>query len=145
MRKIALLLVLAVSCWSCAVPCRPHDESFSSGLKLVREKKYQDAISSYDKLAKDSAGTGRGAAALFAAAELRAWYDNPGRDYAAAVQKFDEFLKQYPEHEKSREAQNWRHIIRTVLELRKENEHLTQNIEQLKRVDIRHEERRTSK
>jgi outer membrane protein assembly factor BamD (BamD/ComL family) len=111
----------------------------------VKEKKYPEAVSSYDKIAKKSAGTELGAEALFSAAQLRAWYDNPSRDLSGALQRFDEFLKHYPEHEKAREAQNWRYYIKTVLDLRRDNEQLTRNIEQLKNVDIRHEERRKTK
>jgi hypothetical protein len=33
-------------------------------------------------------------------------------------------------------------VLRTVQELKKQNEHLNENIEELKQLDIRHEERR---
>ena len=142
MIRFFLMLALAASCWGCAAAAHRYDGSLEGAQLSVKEKRYPDALSSYDKIAKDSAGTERGAEALFAAAQLRAWYDNPSRDLAGALQRFDDFLKQYPGHEKVREAHNWRYYIKTVLDLRRDNEHLTKSIEQLKHVDIRHEERR---
>ncbi len=144
MTRFLFVLLLAASCSGCAIHYG-QPGSFSDADKLVREKKFHDAIGVYDRAAKEAAGSDRGAAALFASAELRASHDNPSRDYSASLQKFEEFLRQYPEHTRVREAQSWRHILRTVVELRKENEQLTKNIEQLKKVDIRHEERRTGK
>lgn len=145
MIRFVLILSLAVQCWGCSIHTLSYSSAFSDAEKLAKEKKYSEALAIYERTAKESAGTDRGGSALFQAAEIRVRYDNPGRDYAASLQKFDEFLKQYPDHHKVREAQNWRHIIKTVLELRRENDQLTKNIEQLKRVDIRHEERRTGK
>lgn len=145
MIRLVLALVLVFSSSGCGVRSLQNGYFLTDPEKLVKERKYQEALAVYDRTAKESAGTDRGASALFSAAELRVWSDNPGRDYTASLQKFEEYLKLYPDHRKVREALNWRHMIRTVLELRKENEQLTKNIEQLKRVDIRHEERRTGK
>lgn len=145
MRRIILVLFLAASCWGCSVHGFLNSSTFPDAEALVKEKKYQEALAVYERTAKQASGTDRGGSALFSSAEIRVWYDNPNRDYTVSLQKFDEFLRQYPEHHKVREAQNWRHIIKTLLELKKENEQLIKNIEQLKRVDIRHEERRTSK
>ena len=40
------------------------------------------------------------------------------------------------------EARTWISVLRTVQELKKQNEHLNESIEELKQLDIRHEERR---
>jgi hypothetical protein len=59
-----------------------------------------------------------------------------------ALQGFDEFLRVYPDNERAHDARNWRSVLKMVQELKKENEHLTKSIEELKRIDIRHEEQR---
>jgi outer membrane protein assembly factor BamD (BamD/ComL family) len=119
-----------------------HDVDLENAGRFFREKKYSEAIAAYDKIAKDSPRSELGARALYDAAFTHAFYDNPHKDYVQALQGFEEFLREYPNSEKANDAQNWRSILKTVLELKKENEHLTKNIEELKRIDIRHEERR---
>jgi outer membrane protein assembly factor BamD (BamD/ComL family) len=80
--------------------------------------------------------------ALFEAAYLQAFYDNPHKDFAQALQGFDEFLKRYPDHARAQEAHNWHFVLKTILDTKKENDRLNQSIEELKKLDIRHEERR---
>ena len=114
---------------------------------LFKAKKYDEAISVYRKvLAASPAPSSEDAAnASFGLAYTLAFYDNPQRNYSQALQEFDEFLKQYPDNARSREAQNWRSVLKIIVDVRKENERLSQSIEQLKRLDIRHEERRGGK
>lgn len=115
---------------------------FSKADQLVREKKYNDAVAIYETIAKQDSGTKRGANALLAAAKTRALYDNPHKDYVPAIQLFEDFLRKYPDHEQAREAHQWRYFLKALMELKKENDRLNQNIEQLKKIDIKHEERR---
>jgi outer membrane protein assembly factor BamD (BamD/ComL family) len=110
--------------------------------RLVKERRYAEALATYCKIAKESPASERGASALFACASVRAFYDNPQRDYGLALQEFDEFLQLYPNNEKAGEAQNWRSVLKVVIDLKRENEHLTTSIEQLNQLDIRQEERR---
>jgi outer membrane protein assembly factor BamD (BamD/ComL family) len=119
-----------------------HDVDLENADKFFREQKYSEAIAAYDKIAKDSPRSERGARALYGAALTHAYYDNFHTDYVLALQRFDEFVRAYPNNERASEAQNWRSVLKIMLELKKENEHLTKSIEQLKRIDIRHEERR---
>ncbi len=141
-RSLFLVLLLACCLPACAGFMAAHDVDFENADRFFNEKKYSDAITAYDKIANDSPRSKRGARALYDIAFTRAFYDNPHKDYAQALQDFDEFLRVYPNDKKARDAQNWRHLIRMVLELKKENEHLLQSIDELKKIDIRHEERR---
>jgi tetratricopeptide (TPR) repeat protein len=136
------LVILAGLLSGCAGFRPLYDSDFADADRLFREKKYPEAAACYQKIAKESSSSGRGADALFAEASVRAFYDNPHRDYALALQQFEEFLKRYPSDGRAREAQNWRAVLRVLVEQRKENERLTQSIEQLKKIDIRHEEKR---
>lgn len=139
------ILVLSLAALSGCVGSLFHDSDVANANKLVAEKKYADAAVSFDKIAKDASGTERGAVASFSAARLRASYDNPHRDYGSALQKFEDFLRRYPNNELAHDAQNWRFFLKTILELRRENEQLTKNIQQLQKIDVRHEERRKTK
>ena len=149
MRRLLFLVLLLTCCFpACArykADHTDHDVGFENADRLFQEKKYSDAIAAYDKIAKDSPRSERGARALYDVAFTHAFYDNPHKDYVLALQGFDEFLRVYPNSEKARDAQNWRSVLKMVQELKKENGHLTKSIEQLKRIDIRHEERRKEK
>lgn len=143
MRRSFFLLLLLMFCLSSCARIRVwQDAEFRNADKLLNEKRYGEAVGAFSKIAKESAGTARGANALFSSASVRVFFDNPDKDYALSLQEFDEFLRLYPNDERAGDAQNWRHIVKTVLELKKENERLSKNIDQLKRIDIRHEERR---
>ena len=82
---------------------------------------------------------------MFEIALINAYHDNPQRDYAQAIRSFAEFIKRYPDNRRADEARTWISVLRTVLELKKQNEHLKENIEELKQLDIRHEDRRKGK
>ncbi len=118
------------------------DKDLRAANRLVVDKKYDEALLSFDKIAQESAGSEKGAIALFSTALIQANYDNPNKDYAKAYQIFDEFLKQYPKSSKVREARDYRAILKALLDIKKENERLARSIEQLKKIDIRHEEQR---
>ncbi len=121
---------------------QPVDAELVQADSLQHEKKYREALDIYEKVAKDSSGTERGAVALFSAGKVRLLFDSPQKEYQRALQNFDEFLARYPNDSLAADAQAWRTLLKTVLDLRKENEHLSKSIEELKRVDIRQEERR---
>lgn len=142
MRKIVLILLVLLTCAFAGCASLGFDNEFSKADGLVKERKYPEAIGIYEKIAKDSAGSQRGANGLLSAAKARASQDNPQRDYAGALHHFDEFIRRYPDNKKGPEAQQWRHLLRVIVELKKENERLSENIEQLKKIDIKHEERR---
>ncbi len=146
-RFIMLMMVFLIGVSGCARfnAGEAVDTDFQTADQLVNNAKYDEAAAAYDKIAKESFGTERGAHALFLAAALPAYHDNPRKDYAKALQSFEEFLRIYPNSDKSRDAQNWRSLLKTILELKKENERLSKSIEELKRIDIRHEERRKGK
>lgn len=142
MIRLVAILLSALLLTGCAGIISRQDVEYENADRLMKQRKYGEAATSFAKIAKDSAGTERGARALFTEASSRAFFDNPHKDYALALQEFDEFLKKYPTSPLARDAQNWRSILKLVLELKKENEQLTNNIDELKRLDIRHEERR---
>ncbi len=146
MIRYLIVLVLTISClFGCNGFKILRGDDLDKADKLIQSKKYQEALEIYDRTAREASGTDRGAKALFSAAKLHSFYDNPRKDYARSLQEFEEFLRKYPANENVREVQNWRSFLKTILELRKENERLADSIEQLKRVDIRPEERRKGK
>ena len=112
--------------------------------KLFNQRKYSEAVNTYRKIltASPAPAPAVAAAAQYGIAFIFAYYDNPQRNYAQAIQELDEFLRLYAADSRVPEAQNLRFILKAYMEVKKENEHLNKSIEQLKKLDIRHEERR---
>ena len=108
---------------------------------LARSGNYKEAMTVYRKIVAGPA-TVVSADAEFEIAALYTYYNNPQRDYVQALAGFEEFIRRYPEHAKVREARTWQSLLRQVIETNRENERLKKNIEQLKNLDIMHEERR---
>ncbi len=150
MRKFLGLIVLIVfalpeGCFlqpsPTGTPIEP-ELAYQDALSRVKEKRYQEASTIFRKIVADSPQSPVAAYALFETAYLQVFYDNPEKDYSQALSGFDEFLKLYPDHVKAADARNWRGVLKAILDAKKENDHLIKNIEQLKKLDIRHEERR---
>jgi outer membrane protein assembly factor BamD (BamD/ComL family) len=148
---LLMLLVFLVGC----IPPSPSpspapQEKLVSGpevdlqkaIILEKERKYPDAIAAFQKIFIEFPQSPVAADALFAIAYIHAYYDNPQKDYAQALADFSEFEKLYPNHEKASEAQNWQVILKSILDMKKENNRLRKSIEALENVDIRHEEKR---
>jgi outer membrane protein assembly factor BamD (BamD/ComL family) len=114
---------------------------------LFNQRKYSDAVNAYRKILRASPAPRSAVAAnaQYGVAFTLAYYDNPQRNYAQAIQELDEFLRLYPDNARVRDAQNLRFILKSFIDVKKENEHLNNSIEQLKKLDIRHEERRGGK
>lgn len=146
MIRAVVLIVAAVFAGCVLLP--PADLATGRGAEYLRAvdlekgKKYAEAAAEFRKIALLSPPAPESADALFEVARLQVFYDNPQRDYAQALTLFEEFLKRYPDHVKAQDAENWRVALKMLLDTRKENDRLNRNIEQLKRLDIRHEERR---
>jgi outer membrane protein assembly factor BamD (BamD/ComL family) len=148
MRKVfALIILIALS--GCVPPSPPPsvvvtgpEADYQKAALSVKEKRYHEAIAAYRKIAADAPQSPVAADALFEAAYLQTFYENAQKDYAQALQGFEDFLKRYPGHLKAAEARNWRVVLKTILDARKENDRLNRSIEELKQLDIRHEERR---
>jgi outer membrane protein assembly factor BamD (BamD/ComL family) len=115
---------------------------------LFNQKKYSEAENTYRKILKASPAPAfaDAASAQYEIAFILAYYDNPQRNYPEAIRELDEFLRLYSkDSDRLPEAQNLRFILKALLDSKKENEHLSKSIEQLKKLDIRHEERRGGK
>ena len=94
MRRLSLLVLLLTCCLpACASYTADHDDGLKNADRFLNEKKYSEAIIAYVKIAKESPGSERGARALYGAAVTRVFYGNPRKDYAQALQEFDEFLR----------------------------------------------------
>lgn len=147
MRKVFVVIIL-ITLAGCVPPPPPSEvvtvpeADYRKAALFVKEKKYHEAIAAYRKMAADAPQSPVAADALFEAAYLQTFYENPQKDYAQALQGFEDFLKHYPGHAKAAEARNWRVVLKTILDARKENDRLNRSIEELKKLDIRHEERR---
>lgn len=139
---IMLCMIMTIAgCATLALQSGPGKD-YQDASVLLQEKKYVDALASFQKVLREAPDSDFAADARFDSALLHAMPDNPQKDYAQAIQLFEEFLKLHPEHIKAPSARAWVLVLRNALDLKKENEALKKNIEELKRLDIRHEERR---
>jgi outer membrane protein assembly factor BamD (BamD/ComL family) len=143
----AIVMILLALLAGCVVPPQQKMVSgpeldFQKAISLENEKNYSDAIVAYRKIMVDDPQSQIAADSLFAIAYLHAFYDNPQKDYAQALTDFEKFEKLYPNHEKAREARNWQVVLKLILDTKKENNRLRKSIEELEKVDIRHEEKR---
>jgi len=155
-RFMMVLLLASICLAGCARIIGGQDAEMYRAESLLRERDYPEAIDAYRQIAKDTTDPERAAHAQFALASALAYYDNSLKDYTAAYQEFSQFLKMYPDDEKANDARQWRSLLRVIVELERENEnlnksneqykqnidHLNKSIEQLKQLDIMHEERR---
>jgi outer membrane protein assembly factor BamD (BamD/ComL family) len=148
MRKVFVLIIL-IALAGC-VPPAPKivsgpEADYQHAALSVKEKKFHEAIGAYRKIAADAPGSDLAADSLYALALIHTRSDNPQRNYALALRSFEEFLKNAPGDRRADEVHSWVALLRMVQDLKKENETLLMNIEQLKRLDVRHEERRKGK
>jgi len=120
-------------------------KQFRDAAVSVKEQRYKEAAAAYTKIVTDSPDSALAADALFELALVNAHHDNPQRDYAQSTRSFSEFIKRYPDNKRADEARTWISVLKTVQELKKQNEHLNESIQEIKRLDIRHEEKRKRK
>lgn len=142
-RSIALIvmMIMAAGCASLAQLSGPGKDLQDASV-FLQEKKYAAALSNYQKILREAPDTETAADARFGTALIHATPDNPQKDYAQAIQLFEDFIKLHPENRRTPDARAWVLALRNVLDLKKENDALKKNIEELKQLDIRHEERR---
>ena len=109
---------------------------------LAKSGRYADAVEAYRKAIQDHPNEQETALAHYGIAMIYVAVDNQQKDYALSLAKLDEFITQYPNHEMVPDAKNWRHAIKILLEARRENDRLNKNIERLKQLDMRQEQKR---
>lgn len=118
------------------------EKQFQDASLLVKEKRYKEATAAYSKIMADAADSPVAADALFELSLVSLYLDNPQRDTNQASRSFSDFVKRYPDHKRAGEARTWIAVFKNIQELKKQNEHLSESIEELQKLDIRHEEKR---
>ncbi len=110
--------------------------------QLFQEKKYTEALHSYQEVVSHAYLDSQRAEARYSIALVLSSPDNPKKNYHQALEVFEEYIRLYPKSERIPEANNWKNTLKLLLEQARENDQLRKNIEELKRLDIRHEEKR---
>jgi len=129
MKKILMIAMPFAITWlsACAVLT-------SSGRDLIaansqaQQGNYTEAVATYREIIQQHPDSRWAADARFRLASTLTYHDNRHRNYSQALRQFELFLKLHPDHSKAKEARDWRQVLKTI--------------EQLKRLDIRHEKRR---
>ena len=110
--------------------------------KLLKAHKYPESLAAFQKIAEEYPNSDWAANSIYNIATACVSVENPHKDYTQALVHFEEFLKRYPQHERAADARNWRQAIKVILDSKKENERLLKNIEKLKQLDMRQEQKR---
>lgn len=132
---ILFIILIFQSCAALPVP----EQELSHADNLFSSKKYNDALTGYRKVLQDYPGSHAAAEAQFSIAYTLICSDNSDMDYEQALEEFDKFIKLYPDDSMVYEANNWRTLLKTLSDARKENLRLNSKIDQLKQLDIRRE------
>jgi outer membrane protein assembly factor BamD (BamD/ComL family) len=151
---IIILMIMALSVSGCSAICQrmeeqeirhevaPASATFVKAQGLVKARKFADAIAEFRQVLQEHPNTEWSPEAKYNIALAYVSSDNPQRDYASGIAEFDEFLASYPQDPRAEEAKTWRMVLKTVLDTKKENDRLNKNIEKLKQLDVRQEEKR---
>jgi outer membrane protein assembly factor BamD (BamD/ComL family) len=142
MKHLRLLMLLILAGCAGAPPDRAAGYPELGGAEAdAKAGRYEQAIEAYRQTAEESR-TEAAAEALFQSAYLLAYYRNPHRDYALARKAFERYISRYPHGPRLEEAKNWQVILGTILEQGANLARLNKTIEELKKIDISHEEKR---
>jgi len=117
-------------------------EKLAEAQKLQQDGRFAEALDAYKKIVQEDPGSESAATAKFDTALILVSADNSRRDYAQAIVEFEEFISQFPTDRRAPEARSWRILLKTALDSKKENERLNKNIEMLKQLDLKQEEKR---
>lgn len=134
--KRSLMAVMLLSCVllsSCAV--LTGTRNIASADNYFKKKEYANATSAYRTILQETTDSPYALDARYGLAMTLVSADNPQKDYAQALHEFEAFHKLYPEERRAPEVLNWIAVLKTLSDRNR-------SIEQLKRLDIRHEERR---
>jgi outer membrane protein assembly factor BamD (BamD/ComL family) len=113
-----------------------------NAFSLAQEGKFTESIEAYRKIIQDNPNSAESAFAQYGMAMVYITADNQQKDYPQALAKLDEFITQYPDNMMIQDARNWRYTIKALLDVKRDNDRLNKNIERLKQLDMRQEEKR---
>ncbi|MHB8844643.1 MAG: outer membrane protein assembly factor BamD [Nitrospirota bacterium] len=147
---IIILVIMALGSGGCSMICRnierhtvaPPSAQFVEAQNLMETHKFTEAIAAYRQVIQEHPDTEWAPEAKYNIALAYVSAENPQRDYALGIFEFDEFLSSYPQDPRAEEAKSWRAVLKASLDAKKENDRLHKNIEKLKQLDVRQEEKR---
>lgn len=109
---------------------------------LLKDRRYPEAVAAYRKVLLDHPRTPSAANAYYGMAMAFVAADNQQKDYSQALANLDEFISRAPDDPRTPDARNWRHAIKLLLDMKRDNDRLNKNIEKLKQLDMKQEEKR---
>lgn len=130
---LCIIVITTIFLSSCAFITGNQDISLADA--LFEKKHYSEATDTYRKFLRENPNSLYASDAQYNLAKILITADNSKRDYVQALHEFETFYKLYPKDVRNLEVQNWIAVLK-VLNKR------SKSIEQLRRLDVRHEERR---
>jgi outer membrane protein assembly factor BamD (BamD/ComL family) len=151
-RSLCVLALLCFFACGCAgLLTHGRDKSSAPAIKsaeakkLLDEHRYPESVAAFQRIIKEYPNSDWSANAIYNIATAFVSVQNPRKDYTQALAHFEDFLYKYPQHERATDAKNWRQAIKVIIDAKKENERLLRNLEQLKQLDMRQEQKRQGK
>lgn len=151
---IIILVIMALGNSGCSTICQNMNgletrhkvaaasATFVEAQVLVQNHKFVDAIAAYRQVIQEHPDTEWAPEAKYSIALAYVSAENPQRDYVLGIFELDEFLSSYPRDPRAEEAKSWRAVLKAAIDTKKENDRLNKNIEKLKQLDVRQEEKR---
>lgn len=108
--------------------------------ELVQSGGHAGARALYEQVVQEYPASPRAPEALFKLARLEVTPESPVLNYRQAHDHFDRLLKEYPENPYAAEARAWRETLGQLLAREREATRIRQDMERLKRVEMRLEQ-----
>lgn len=103
---------------------------------------YKGALNADEKVTRLFPAKSPGDRALFHMGLIWVHADNPGRNYKKALECFQGVVRNYPDSELRAEAEAWAGTIQNLIRCKKQRHTLQQQLDTLKEIDIRTEEKK---
>jgi outer membrane protein assembly factor BamD (BamD/ComL family) len=130
---VAVILLSCVLLSSCFVLTGTKNIAIADN--YFKKKEYASAAAAYRKMLQETPDSPYASDARYGLAMTLVAADNPQKEYTQALHEFEAFHKLYPEDRRTAEVLNWIAVLKTLGDRNR-------SIEELKQLDIRHEERR---
>lgn len=130
---LAASISLLLFCSACTIVT--DTRKIASAEDYLRQKQYPKAVAVYQEVLEERPHSFYAADVRYDLVMALIATDNTQKDYALALHECEEFVKSSPNDRRTPEIRNMIGLLRMIT-------NLNRNIEDLKKLDIRHEERR---
>ena len=103
----------------------------TAAARLLNEGQYIEARTLYTAVRDSLPGTPAGAEAQYGLAYLNVFYRHPAPAWERALEEFERFAADYPEHERAGEVSTWIRVLSSIQSLEEQNEANRERLEDI--------------